>query len=156
MPSYGNKFNQLIDMRGFGLTDGYKNVAIIVNGRRFNNIDSVPQKLSDIGINNIQRIEITKGSGSVVHGDGATGGSIQIYTRNTTDTVIQSSFGNYGINTGSFTTGLSKDDFVFSLSGSHYQQDGFSDPGPDGNRDRGSSKNYSTQFPLAGPFQTFN
>ena len=101
MPSYGNTFNQLINIRGFGLTDGFKNVAITVNGRRFNNIDSVPQKLSDIGINNIERIEITKGSGSVVHGDGATGGSIQIYTRDTTETVVQSSVGNYGINTGS-------------------------------------------------------
>ena len=146
MPSYGNTFNQLIDIRGFGLTDGFKNVAITVNGRRFNNIDSVPQKLSDIGINNIERIEITKGSGSVVHGDGATGGSIQIYTRDTTETVVQSSVGNYGINTGSFTTGLSKDKFIWSLSGSHYQQDGFSESQPDGNKDRGNTKNYSTKL----------
>ena len=109
MPSYGNTFNQLIDIRGFGLTDGFKNVAITVNGRRLNNIDSVPQKLSDLGINNIDRIEITKGSGSVVHGDGATGGSIQIYTRDTTETNLKGTVGNYGINTGSFTTGLSKD-----------------------------------------------
>jgi len=145
-PSYGNRLSQMIDVRGFGLVEGFKNVAITVDGRRLNNIDSVPQRLSDIAINNIDRIEITKGSGSVVYGDGATGGSIQIYTRNTTDTVIQGSFGNYGINTGSFTTGLSKDDFVFSLSGSHYQQDGFSDAAPDGNKDRGSSKNYSTKL----------
>ena len=146
MPSYGNKFNQLIDMRGFGLTDGFKNVAIIVNGRRFNNIDSVPQKLSDIGINNIQRIEITIGSGSVVRGDGATGGSIQIYTRDTTDTVVQSSVGNYGVNTGSFTTGLSENNFIFSLSGSHFQQGGYSDKGPNGIKDRASTKNYSTKL----------
>jgi len=146
MPSYGNTLNQLIDIRGFGLTEGFKHVAITVNGRRFNNIDSVPQKLSDIGINNIERIEITKGSGSVVHGDGATGGSIQIYTRDTTETAVQSSVGNYGINTGSFTTGLSKDKFIWSLSGSHYQQDGFSESQPDGNKDRGNTKNYSTKL----------
>ena len=146
MPSYGNTLNQLIDIRGFGLTEGFKHVAITVNGRRFNNIDSVPQKLSDIGINNIERIEITKGSGSVVHGDGATGGSIQIYTRDTTETVVQSSVGNYGINTGSFTTGLSKDKFIWSLSGSHYQQSGFSESQPDGNKDRGNTKNYSTKL----------
>ena len=150
MPSYGNKFNQLIDMRGFGLTDGFKNVAIIVNGRRFNNIESVPQQLSDIGINNIQRIEITKGSGSVVRGDGATGGSIQIYTRDTTDTVVQSSVGNYGVNTGSFTTGLSENNFIFSLSGSHFQQGGYSDKGPNGIKDRASTKNYSTKLKYVG------
>jgi len=146
MPSYGNTFNQLIDIRGFGLTDGFKNVAITVNGRRLNNIDSVPQKLSDLGINNIDRIEITKGSGSVVHGDGATGGSIQIYTRDTTETNLKGTVGNYGINTGSFTTGLSKDKFMLSASGSHYQQDGFSDKGPDGIKDRASSKNYSAKL----------
>ena len=59
MPSYGNTFNQMIDIRGFGLTDGYKNIAITVNGRRLNNIDSVGQQLSDIPINNI---EITTGT----------------------------------------------------------------------------------------------
>tara|TARA_B110000495_G_C23013617_1_gene599870 strand:+ start:168 stop:812 length:645 start_codon:yes stop_codon:yes gene_type:complete len=74
LPNWGNQYEQNIDIRGFGFTEGFKNVAITVNGRRLNNIDSVPQKLIDIGINTIDRIEITKGSGSIVHGDGATGG----------------------------------------------------------------------------------
>ena len=42
--NYGNKFNQLIDIRGFGLTDGYKNIVVSVNGRRLNNLDSIPTK----------------------------------------------------------------------------------------------------------------
>ena len=42
MPSAGNTFGQKIDVRGFGLTDGYKNVVITINGRRLNNVDSVP------------------------------------------------------------------------------------------------------------------
>ena len=146
MPSYGNPFNQLIDMRGYGLTDGFKNVVISVNGRRLNNIDSVPQQLSTIPFDSIDRIEITKGSGSVVYGDGATAGSIQIYTRDTTETSIKGSMGNYGINTGSFTTGFSKGKFLFSALGDHYGQDGFSDPDPDGHRDSGEKNYYQVKL----------
>ena len=142
MPSYGNTFNQMIDMRGFGLTDGYKNVAITVNGRRLNNIDSVGQQLSDIPINNIERIEITKGSGSVVHGDGATGGSIQIYTRDTIETSIDTSIGSYGMHTQSYSTGISEGKFILSVSGANYSQDGFSDKGLDGIRDKSDSHNH--------------
>ena len=146
MPSYGNPFNQLIDIRGYGLTDGFKNVVISVNGRRLNNIDSVPQQLSTIPFDSIDRIEITKGSGSVVYGDGATAGSIQIYTRDTTETSIAGSGGNYGINTGSFTTGFSKGKFLFSALGDHYGQDGFSDPDPDGHRDSGEKNYYQVKL----------
>ena len=81
MSNSGNRLTPKIDMRGFGTVDGYKNLVITVNGHRMNNIDSSPQDLSSIPINNIERIEITKGSGSVIFGDGAQSGSIQIYTR---------------------------------------------------------------------------
>ena len=146
LPNWGNPYEQNIDIRGFGFTEGFKNVAITVNGRRLNNIDSVPQKLIDIGINTIDRIEITKGSGSIVHGDGATGGSIQIYTRDVYDTMVEASVGNYGVNTGSFTTSLAEDNYILSFSGGHHQQGGFSDSGPDGNKDRGNFKNYSARL----------
>ena len=146
MPSSGNPFSQKIDMRGFGLTDGYKNIVITINGRRLNNVDSVPQKLSEISITNIDRIEITKGSGSVVHGDGATAGSIQIYTRDTIETTLEGSVGNYGIHTGSFTTGLSEGKFILSASGDRYHKDGFSDKDLYGHRDSGTTGNYSAKL----------
>jgi len=146
MPTYGNTFNQMIDIRGFGLTDGYKNVAITLDGRRLNNIDSLGQQLSDIPINNIERIEITKGSGSVVHGDGATGGSIQIYTLDTEETSLQASIGNYGIHTQSYRTGISEGKFIFSASGANYSQDGFSDKGADGFKDKGDSHNHGAKL----------
>ena len=146
MPSAGNSFSQKIDIRGYGLTDGYKNIVISVNGRRLNNIDSVPQQLSTIPFDSIDRIEITKGSGSVVYGDGATAGSIQIYTRDTTETSIKGSMGNYGVSIGSFTTGLSKGKFMLSASGDRYHQDGFRDKDPNGHRDSGSVRNYSAKL----------
>jgi iron complex outermembrane receptor protein len=88
MPSSGNPFSQKLDLRGFGISEGAQTIVITVNGRRLQNIDNVPQNLSSISIRNIDRIEITKGSGSVIYGDGATGGTIQIYTKDDTYTII--------------------------------------------------------------------
>ena len=76
-PSYGNRYTPQISMRGYG-NDGFQNLVISVDGRRLNNIDSIPQLIGSISLSDIERIEITKGSGAVMFGDGATAGTIQI------------------------------------------------------------------------------
>ena len=38
-PSSGNRFSQSIAARGYGLTNGYQNIVVTLNGRRLNNID---------------------------------------------------------------------------------------------------------------------
>ena len=68
-------------MRGFGLNQGYRSLVITVDGRRLNNIDLSPQNLSSVPLGNIERIEITKGSGSVIYGDSAMAGAIHIFTK---------------------------------------------------------------------------
>jgi len=142
MPSFGNPYAQLIDMRGFGTGDGYENIAISVNGRRMNNIDGVPQLLSSISLNDIERIEITKGSGSVIYGDGATAGSIQIYTKkDIVNSSISLRLGNYGRQTAAFSTGLSEESFQLLVSGDHNQADGFSEIASDGFKDESSNNN---------------
>lgn len=80
MPNFGNKFSQSLDIRGYGIENGYQNIAVVVNGRRLNNIDMVPQLLSSIPLESIEKIEILKGSGSVKYGDGANAGVISITT----------------------------------------------------------------------------
>jgi iron complex outermembrane receptor protein len=142
----GNKFTQKIDIRGYGITDGYKNVVISVDGRRMNNIDSIPQRLTEIPVSKIDRIEITKGSGSVIYGDGATGGSIQIYTRDSTETSIGFSVGNYGVNTQTLSTGISGKNYILTTTGDRYHHDGFSDSGDDGIKDKGDSNNHSVKL----------
>ena len=141
MPSSGNPFSQKLDLRGFGIAQGFQSIVVTVNGRRINNIDDVPQNLSSIPIQNIDRIEITKGSGSVVYGDGATGGTIQIYTRDGTDTSIGASAGNFGRYTTTINTGFSTKKFQVSAFGDYYRQGGYSDKDPDGNRDEGELLN---------------
>ena len=80
-PSSGNRFSQSISTRGFGLTEGYQNIVFTLNGRRLNNIDMTNSNIGAIDINNIAKIEITKGSGSVIYGDNASAGAIHIFTK---------------------------------------------------------------------------
>jgi len=140
-PSSGNRFTQKIDVRGYGLTDGYQNVVITLNGRRLNNIDTAIQDLSVININNIKKIEITKGSGSVVYGDSAMAGAIHIYTKKSADTVATVAIGNYGIQTASVSAGHSQDNLDLSISIDTQKQGGFGVEDPQGNKDKGKQTN---------------
>lgn len=141
MPSFGNPYSQLIDMRGYGIGDGYQNIVISIDGRRMNNIDMSPQLLSSIPLKNIDRIEITKGSGSVVYGDGSTAGSIQIYTKDVPTTSLSAGFGTDGQKTAAISTGLSEQYFQLSVFADHSELDGFSDTDIAGFKDASSNNN---------------
>ncbi len=69
-----------IDMRGFGAT-GTQNTLVLLNGQRLNEIELTAVRWSSIPLNTIERIEIMRGSGAVMYGGGATGGTINIITR---------------------------------------------------------------------------
>ncbi|THF63157.1 TonB-dependent receptor [Pseudothauera nasutitermitis] len=135
LPSYGNRFTPSLNMRGYGFTDGYQNVVISVDGRRMNNIDMVPQLLGSIMLADIERIEITRGSGAVMFGDGATAGTIQIHTRARTGVNAELYGGSHGTRGGVFSAGLAQERFSLSASGERSQSDGFSDKDPSGHRD---------------------
>lgn len=141
MPSFGNQYSQLIDIRGYGIADGYQNIAVSVNGRRLNNIDLTAPLLSSISLNNIKRIEITKGSGSVIYGDNATAGSIQIYTKDEVSHHIGVSAGNEGQQSASFSTGLSQKHFNLLVSGDYSDHDGFKDKDINGFGNDSSNRN---------------
>ena len=70
----------LVDMRGFGETAG-SNVLVMMDGRRVNEIDISGTDWSQIPLDNVERIEIVRGSGSVLYGDNATAGVINIITK---------------------------------------------------------------------------
>jgi iron complex outermembrane receptor protein len=69
-----------LDLRGFG-TNSAQNMVIMVDGVRLNENELANTVLSTIPIDTVERIEITRGGGSVLYGEGATGGVIQITTR---------------------------------------------------------------------------
>ena len=75
-----NAATTTIDMRGFGVTGG-QNTLILVDGRRLVDIDLSGVQWSSIPFAAIERIEVVRGSGAVMYGDGASAGVINIITR---------------------------------------------------------------------------
>ena len=71
--------DQSLDLRGFGETAS-SNVVFLVDGVRQNEGDSSGVSLSWIPIDSIERIEIVRGNGSVLHGEGATAGVVNVIT----------------------------------------------------------------------------
>ncbi len=69
-----------MDLLGFGATAN-QNTLILLNGRRLTGIDLGNPQLTDIPLAAIERIEILPGAGSALYGNGATGGTINIITR---------------------------------------------------------------------------
>lgn len=132
---FGNKATPLLNLRGYGADNGNQNVVITVDGQRLNSIDGIPQLLGAIPLGNIDRIEISKGSGSVIYGDGATAGVIQIYTKNKTGVTASTSFGNFGQQNHYLNAGISEQYFDLSASLAHDSNNGFSDADKTGHRD---------------------
>jgi len=148
LPGYGNRDTPLLDMRGYGIADGYQNIVINLDGRRLNNIDGMPQLLGAIPLADIDRIEITKGSGSVLFGDGATAGSIQIYTRPHSGATVAASLGNFGGRGVTATTGLQQEKFSLSATADYAGLGGYSDLDATGQRDRSSNRTWRGSLEL--------
>jgi iron complex outermembrane receptor protein len=68
-----------LDLRGFGETAS-SNTVILIDGVRQNEGDMNATVLSWLPVDSIERIEIVRGSGAVLHGEGATAGVINIIT----------------------------------------------------------------------------
>ena len=77
---YGNGKSASVDIRGFGET-GPLNTLVLVDGRRVNEIDLSGVDWTQIPLDQIERIEIVRGAGSVLYGDNAVGGVVNIITK---------------------------------------------------------------------------
>ncbi|CAD5376309.1 TonB-dependent receptor [Pseudomonas sp. OF001] len=67
-------------LRGFG-ENAVNNTLILVDGRRLNQPAMAGADLNSVPLANIERIEILRGAGTVLYGDQAVGGVINIVTR---------------------------------------------------------------------------
>jgi len=128
---YGN-FSTLatVDMRGFGAS-ATQNALILINGRRLNDVDISAIDFLAISLSSIERVEIIRGGGSVLYGDGAVGGVINIITKEHGKAGVQA---NADISAGSFATrkldsslrhGIGPVVYYLSLSG--IDSDGYRD-----------------------------
>lgn len=78
---YGNNAAATaVDLRGFGAT-ATQNTLVLVDGRRVTDPDLSGVQWSAIPLAAVERIEILRGTGAVLYGDGATTGVVNIVTR---------------------------------------------------------------------------
>ncbi|TLS77571.1 TonB-dependent receptor [Mariprofundus erugo] len=86
-----------VDLGGFG-ESAASNSVVLVDGRRINSPDLSGTDWTQIPVDQIERIEIMHSGGSVLYGQGAVGGVINIITR------IPEDGGNISVEGGSFAT----------------------------------------------------
>ena len=123
---YGTGTKSTVDMRGFarGL-----NTAILMDGRKLNEIDLSGVDWNTIPFENIERIEIVRGSGSVLYGDNAMAGAINIITKKghftQPELILDARAESYSGHTelGTFTGGTDKIGYFFLLK--HRQTSGY-------------------------------
>lgn len=121
--NYGNPYTQNIDLRGFG-QNGHKNLAIIVDGMRLNNIDSAPISLSAIPLDSIQKIEIIRGKGTTKYGNGAVSGVLKITTTRKAGGKINLSYASYDTFNSQFFARHAGDNLNIGLYGQYQNSQG--------------------------------
>ncbi|MBW2557849.1 MAG: TonB-dependent receptor [Deltaproteobacteria bacterium] len=77
----GNPSQAVIDMRGFGGDNPHGKTLVMLDGRRLNRPDQASVNWFQIPINNVERIEVVRGASSVLYGDSAVAGVINIITK---------------------------------------------------------------------------
>ncbi len=73
--------DQSIDLRGYGVTSD-NNVVVLLDGVRLSEIEQSAARTSMIPVESIDHIEIIRGGSSVLYGEGATSGVINIVSKN--------------------------------------------------------------------------
>jgi len=138
-----------VDIRGFGSTAS-QNTLILLDGRRLNDIDLSSVNFAAIPFENIERIEIIRGSGGVLYGDGASGGVINIITKDPRET---KNYTQLGLTSGSFdhrelnlTSSYTNDLFAVTANINGQESDGYRD---NNNFDQNSAQ-MDLRVPLAG------
>ena len=149
-PSSGNRFSKKISARGYGLTIGSHNLVVTLNGRRLNNIDTSGPEIAGVNINDIERVEITKGSGSVIYGDSAMAGAIHFYTKKNIQTKISTTSGNYGVSQTSASVGINDEKIDLNISLDNSKHDGFHKVATGGVKDKGKQ----TKSSIGGTYTT--
>lgn len=120
--------NQQVDLRGFGIF-GDQNTLVLLDGQRISENEQTSVNWAAIPLSAIERIEIMRGSGAVLYGAGATGGTINIITkapvRDRKSAFIGAGVGTY--NTSDYRAGfnVAGDRVGLIVNGSHLATDNY-------------------------------
>ncbi len=124
----GHEPLSVIDLRGMGGDNPYGKVQIQLNGRRLNRPDMASVNWFQIPLSQVERIEIVRGAGSVLHGDSAVAGVINIITRKGEGkpTVhLAAIAGSYGLHNEKAAVSGSEKKWSYAVSGANYDSLGY-------------------------------
>lgn len=127
----GSDKNASVDIRGMGATAA-NNIIVLVDGVRQNSADLSGTDFSSIALDQIERIEIMRGSGAVLYGDGAVGGVINIITKTPSGPPKKElifSYGSYATLEARASLRTQVNDIGIKLNTSYHDSDGFRDNG---------------------------
>jgi iron complex outermembrane receptor protein len=127
----GSDRQAVIDIRGMGATAA-SNVVVLVDGVKLNSPDLSGPDLSSISLDQIERIEVVRGSGGVLYGDGAVGGVVNIVTKKGmigTQVSASATYGSYDTTDIWAAVRGGHKDLSYSLNGALYNSDGYRDNG---------------------------
>ncbi len=125
----GNGKTAQVDLRGYGETGPY-NTLVLVDGRKVNAIDLSGVDWAQIPIDQVERIEIVRGTGTVLYGDNAVGGVINIITKTPAKgfkATGGTTFGSYGRNRIEASVGGGHERIAAILNASLDETDGYRD-----------------------------
>ena len=131
----GDDVSKTFDLRGFGGTG----TRVFLNGAPLNDPRNNSLALELVPLEQLERIEITRGSTAALAGGGSEAGVINLWTRRGGPTAgsVSAAAGDFGTGelTGSFASRAGSTDLA--LAGSYYETDGFRD-NSDGELARGA------------------
>ena len=147
----GNGRTYTVDLRGFGETASL-NTLLLVDGRRINQADLSGVDWTLIPKDRVARIEIVRGGrGSVLYGDNATGGVINIITKKGTPeltgaaNVLAGSYQTF--QSGGSVSGTARG-LSIAVNGNYRSSDGYRDNSDTLARDAGASLEYEASEQL--------
>ncbi|OEU82957.1 MAG: hypothetical protein BA865_01385 [Desulfobacterales bacterium S5133MH4] len=141
---FGNDKWAGVDIRGMGDTF-VSNVIVMVDGIKLNPPDMAGPDLSSIPLDQIERIEIVRGAGSVIYGDGAVGGVINIITKKGEkgpESRLYASCGSYDTFDGRASYGGQIKNLSLNLNADYYNSEGYRDNGYLRKKDAGGELAY--------------
>lgn len=121
-----------LDLRGFGATSD-SNQVVVVDGIRITEADLGGTRLAGIPIESVVQIEVIRGSGAVLYGEGATGGVILITTKagqgsaRKNGASLYAGAGSYGLREGRANATLASGGFSLDVNAMNRRSDNHRD-----------------------------
>ena len=77
----GNASQVIVDLRGFGGDNPYGKTLVLLDGKRMNRPDMTSINWLQVPLQLIERVEVVRGTNTVMYGDSAVAGVINIITK---------------------------------------------------------------------------